>query len=94
MALLLNIPLDDADEAVLVRITNERNSDPGVPGAPLTPNNVAARHVRFWLRSAEAKFRAADAPIGADDAYQRATLEQQAEMKALVDRINVGVPSE
>jgi hypothetical protein len=94
MALLLNIPLDDTDEATLVRFTDERNNLPGAPSEPLTPNNVAARHVRFWLRAQAAEYRALGQAPKADEAYRKATPELQARFDALIAEVEATVVDE
>lgn len=83
MAASITVNLNDADEALLVKITDEYNALVPNNPAPLSPAQMLRQTIRDWLRTHSDRY-AEIARLTLREAYRKASAEDQAAVDALL----------
>jgi hypothetical protein len=85
MAADITVNLNDADEAILDRLTAEWNANPANADDQLTKAQFFRQHARDWIRSHRSRFTDLDNARLAF-VYSQATAEEQATIDAIRDK--------
>lgn len=83
MALNVTVNINDADEVILNKYTARYNVFHKLD--PQTPSQLVRQEIRDWIRANEALL-AEEAKIGLKAAYEKATLTEQTQIDAILQK--------